>query len=688
MIAANNFPAFAPDHHPTPPQSRQTALGIYGKETKKEVANRSKGENSEERGAHHEFLIRCDPPVAVPELAKNSKKEAFKDVWVMLELTVTLRKVQKTRRRRAPRRRKKNRTARDPYGEPRYDDHDLARRNRGSDSESEDDSIDSRRSRSTRGSDSDDDGYGFRKGRSGRRGRSKSRDRKTPKKGKGLLDSPTRRDPTTGRKKRRRPFGRNRDLDNERRDPADSDDGSTDEERDQSEDDYTASADKLKGSDNFTEMSCGWIKVRLTDMIKQNGVKKFPVKFGNPWGSEEGSELPEEDHKVIKASKGILNNNVLVPLGIRTNKPSISVRLSKPDKGANWFFDELNLQLASKLPADQMATAFAKLPRNMIVPVGGNGRASAMMIATYCHALRECQAEREGEAMQWDPVLSTLPDMLNDPAFATALYTSWNKQFYAGMTEFSSQFSLLGKGSYVEPAVVGYPEPKRADIKADKYAISRKSDGKVAHNLPKKAPPRHNGQNIMKFLQPQLRSLVLRAWPVYQHHMSLTYTERSMGGDKYGEYERQYVGQFDGIREDVRENYDDHLQRVGRILDKIEVTDAPRHASAEVDVDNEVEYKWTNRSHVAGPGKWKETLTEAANHDDAEADGSTRETVELFSPFNVRELSFQIDDALGYITAPKSTFKEKKLVTVQMTAEQAQALRTGKPLAEPGSDDE
>ena len=31
--------------------------------------------------------------MAVPEIAKNSKKEAFKDIWVMLELTVTLRKV-------------------------------------------------------------------------------------------------------------------------------------------------------------------------------------------------------------------------------------------------------------------------------------------------------------------------------------------------------------------------------------------------------------------------------------------------------------------------------------------------------------------------------------------------------------------------------------------------------------------
>ena len=47
-------------------------------------------------------------------------------------------------------------------------------------------------------------------------------------------------------------------------------------------------------------------------------------------------------------------------------------------------------------------------------------------------------------------------------------------------------------------------------------------------------------------------------------------------GDKVGEYERKYVGQFDGIREDARENYEDHMDRVARILSELEGTDAPR----------------------------------------------------------------------------------------------------------------
>ena len=63
-------------------------------------------------------------------------------------------------------------------------------------------------------------------------------------------------------------------------------------------------------------------------------------------------------------------------------------------------------------------------------------------------------------------------------------------QFYASMTEFGSNFTALGASKYVEPAKIGYPEPTRADLKKDVYAVSRNG---ATRDLPERAPRRHGG---------------------------------------------------------------------------------------------------------------------------------------------------------------------------------------------------
>ena len=51
-----------------------------------------------------------------------------------------------------------------------------------------------------------------------------------------------------------------------------------------------------------------------------------------------------------------------------------------------------------------------------------------------------------------------------------------------------SNFAVLGASKYVEPTKIGYPEPKRADLRKDVYAASRNG---ATRDLPERAPQRH-----------------------------------------------------------------------------------------------------------------------------------------------------------------------------------------------------
>ena len=67
-------------------------------------------------------------------------------------------------------------------------------------------------------------------------------------------------------------------------------------------------------------------------------------------------------------------------------------------------------------------------------------------------------------------------------------------------------------------------------------------------------------------------------------------------------------------------------------------------------------------------GPWKKTIRD-------DQDGDNPDPIHLFAPFNVRECSFVIDDALNYISVPPATKVKKHIETVAMTKEEAAAWR-------------
>jgi len=231
------------------------------------------------------------------------------------------------------------------------------------------------------------------------------------------------------------------------------------------------------------------VKVLLWDLCRAKGGKEsvgereltFEVRHGNPWGSGAGEPLPQAE---LKAQQNTVRHQLMdamphtlgllvgkrrkctltlraVSVGHQTSQAQQQQQLPKSHPGLfggvqQAVRDEINVFATQSLPTQLLRDVLANLPPNVVLPVGGRGCASLALFGTYCFALKQ-QSSCSGPAARGGggttggggaglvarPLLSMLPDMMNEPAMRAALLGVWATHYYKRLKDFSSR--LVGK---------------------------------------------------------------------------------------------------------------------------------------------------------------------------------------------------------------------------------------------------
>ena len=384
-----------------------------------------------------------------------------------------------------------------------------------------------------------------------------------------------------------------------------------------------------------TELSCGWVKVSLDELCAVNSseTRTYSLYYGDPFSKDRGSEIPKTDLEQHHA-KSFRYRYSSVPFVGRSTSSTISLKVRDVSRQANMVMEEAyNTTIGvfnTRLPKRQLQTAIAQLPRNLILPAGGAQCSSILMTATYCYMLRQSQLVLDTQHVHMDPVLAMLPDLLDDPAMAAALWGCWaedyNKEFHT--TVKNSRVYSWGANAYAAATAKKETETEQKErLEREKAPLTHIAAGQ---NAPPIRKPSFGDTlpDVWDTLRPILHRTVITSWPVFCH--SQTMKDQGPGREIM---QREYISSFDSIREVTPETFEDFRARVRRIEEELRAVPQPLEGVDTEDPD------WTR--HVATPGNAVEKKKTPPSQDaEEEKDRDYEENVQLFTPFNTRELAF------------------------------------------------
>ena len=334
------------------------------------------------------------------------------------------------------------------------------------------------------------------------------------------------------------------------------------------------------------EVSCGWVKVLFAELCKKKRDLTFELRHGNPWGTEPGEPLPEEDlaqqatlrHQIRDAMP-----NTLGALVGKRRKATLTFGCNPVKEAGGWTnassMDEVRLRSYKVLPKSAMLEVFGGLPRNAILPVGGTACASLSLFSAYATSLRNGALGRRASSMQASPLLALLPQMVNDSAVRAALLGAWASVYYARLTEF---ISSLHSGA-----------------KEEGHSNS-------------------NSRGVLEALLPVLEQLVADFWIVSKSSEKFLPPSSSSSS---GAYEHHYIGGYNTLREDTPESHAALNARTQRIVQAYKTLIAARNN----------ERLPTRKAPAAGAS----TLTQEA--------GTDENAFTMHAPFYTRELKFRVN---------------------------------------------
>jgi hypothetical protein len=351
------------------------------------------------------------------------------------------------------------------------------------------------------------------------------------------------------------------------------------------EDSQDEMTNKAKGKSTqyeTVEVSCGWVKVLFAELCKKKRDLTFELRHGNPWGTEPGEPLPEEDlaqqatlrHQIRDAMP-----NTLGALVGKRRKATLTLGCNPVKEAGGWTnatsMDEVRLRSYKVLPKSAMLEVFGGLPRNAVLPVGGTACASLALFSAYATSLRSGALGRRVSSIQASPFLALLPRMVNDSAVRAALLGAWASIYYARLTEFTS--SLHG---------------------------SAKDEGPSSSS------------RVLEALLPVLEQLVADFWIVSKSSEKFMPPSSSSSS---GAYEHHYVGGYNTLREAAPESHAALNARTQRIIKAYKALIASR-----------------SNGHM--PGSVTAAASALTQEGDPDANAFT-----MHAPFHTRELKFRVN---------------------------------------------